>query len=58
MIVELLEKLIANTTAGGGAGAGGVDSIQLSSLATVNDVEATHYWEDVVLHCFPEFNKL
>jgi len=54
VVVELLEKLIADTAAGGGAG-GGVECIKLSALATVDDVEATHYWEDVVLHCFPEY---
>jgi len=55
VVVELLEKLIANSTASAGAGAGaggGVDSIHLSSLATFNDLQATHCLEDVVLHFF------
>jgi len=53
VVVELLEKLIANSTASAGAGAsagGGVDSVHLGALATFNDLQATHCLEDVVLH--------
>ena len=47
MVVKLLEKLLANSTAGG---AGGVDGVDLSALATIHDLQATHCGEDFVLH--------
>lgn len=62
VVVDLLKKLLSDAAATTGAGAGGgVDGVDLSSLATVHDLHATHCGEDVVLHLLfflslPELN--